>query len=98
LSYAPATNQLEDVSGAHLGPSSTKVKTCARETVEWGQYVSTSNSNASKSSTLRVRTGSPSPSPSCLPASREKVIEDYYDERTPRERMEQRRSKLGVLD
>jgi len=24
--------------------------------------------------------------------------EDYYDERTPRERMEQRRSKLEVLD
>ena len=28
----------------------------------------------------------------------QEVIEDYYDERTPRERMEQRRSKLGVLD
>jgi hypothetical protein len=26
------------------------------------------------------------------------VIEDYYDERTPRERMEQRHSKLEVLD
>jgi site-specific recombinase XerD len=28
----------------------------------------------------------------------QEVIEDYYDERTPRERMEQRRSKLEVLD
>ncbi|WP_251328065.1 hypothetical protein [Haloplanus pelagicus] len=28
----------------------------------------------------------------------QEVIEDYYDERTPRERMEQRREKLGDLD
>jgi hypothetical protein len=28
----------------------------------------------------------------------QEVIEDYYDERTPRERMEQRRSKLEDLD
>jgi hypothetical protein len=28
----------------------------------------------------------------------QEVIEDYYDERTPRERMEQRRPKLEVLD
>jgi hypothetical protein len=28
----------------------------------------------------------------------QEVIEDYYDERTPRERMEQRREKLGDLE
>lgn len=32
----------------------------------------------------------------CVNATQE-VIEDYYDERTPRERMERRRQTLGVL-